>query len=120
MFEHFKKQTDLCHFKNGRLIIGIFLSVIDAFFRQDAVKNNCTAQTMKYRNSVIYYFAGSKYAEKCDVYSWGIILWEILSRERPFKDLSSTVYTIMWWVHLGIRPPLIADCPPQIEKLYTR
>lgn len=65
-------------------------------------------------------FEGSRYTEKCDVYSWGIILWEILSRERPFKNLSGTVYTIMWYVHLGRRPPLIMKCPPPIEKLYTR
>lgn len=65
-------------------------------------------------------FEGSKYAEKCDVYSWGIILWEILSRERPYTNLSGTVYTIMWYVHLGHRPPLLINCPPPIESLYTR
>lgn len=45
-------------------------------------------------------FEGSTYTEKCDVYSWGIILWEVLSREQPFKRLNDT-YRIMWSVHTG-------------------
>lgn len=45
-------------------------------------------------------FEGSSYTEKCDVYSWGIIFWEVLSREQPFKLLNDT-YRIMWSVHKG-------------------
>ncbi|UYV74431.1 hypothetical protein LAZ67_11003539 [Cordylochernes scorpioides] len=31
----------------------------------------------------------SQYCEKCDVFSWGIILWEILTRRIPFNRKSS-------------------------------
>lgn len=45
-------------------------------------------------------FEGPTYTEKCDVFSWAIILWEVLSREQPFKDLGAA-YVIMWKVHKG-------------------
>uniref|UniRef100_A0A0V0GA85 Mitogen-activated protein kinase kinase kinase 7 n=1 Tax=Triatoma dimidiata TaxID=72491 RepID=A0A0V0GA85_TRIDM len=65
-------------------------------------------------------FEGSKYTEKCDIYSWGIILWELIARERPFKGDRSTAYSIMWSVHKGLRPPVIRGCPRPIHVLYTR
>uniref|UniRef100_A0A7G3AK56 Mitogen-activated protein kinase kinase kinase 7 n=1 Tax=Lutzomyia longipalpis TaxID=7200 RepID=A0A7G3AK56_LUTLO len=63
-------------------------------------------------------FESSTYTEKCDVFSWGIILWEVLSREQPFKEIEHT-FTIMWSVHKGHRPPLIEGCPRPIENLMT-
>lgn len=47
-------------------------------------------------------FEGSFYTEKCDVFSWGIILWEVLSRQQPFKDIAYT-FRIMWSVHKGTK-----------------
>nr|XP_031831452.1 mitogen-activated protein kinase kinase kinase 7-like isoform X1 [Nomia melanderi] len=65
-------------------------------------------------------FEGSKYTEKCDVFSWGVILWEILSRKKPFDEIGGSAYRIMWAVHVGQRPPLIEGCPKPIEDLMTR
>ncbi|XP_054267418.1 mitogen-activated protein kinase kinase kinase 7-like [Macrosteles quadrilineatus] len=65
-------------------------------------------------------FESSNYTEKCDVFSWGVILWEVLSRQRPFSDIGGTAYRIMWAVHKGDRPPLIDGCPKPLENLYTR
>ena len=31
-------------------------------------------------------FKDKHYNEKCDVYSYGIILWEIFSRRKPYFD----------------------------------
>lgn len=45
-------------------------------------------------------FEGSTYTEKCDVFSWGIILWEVISREQPFKNIE-LAFGIMWSVHKG-------------------
>uniref|UniRef100_A0A182JX06 Mitogen-activated protein kinase kinase kinase 7 n=1 Tax=Anopheles christyi TaxID=43041 RepID=A0A182JX06_9DIPT len=64
-------------------------------------------------------FEGSSYTEKCDVFSWGIILWEVIAREQPFKHID-TSYAIMWRVHQGSRPPLIDHCPKPIEQLMIR
>lgn len=66
-------------------------------------------------------FEGSQYSEKCDVFSWGIILWEVLTREKPFCDGDgATAFRIMWAVHNGKRPPLIQGCPRPLEYLMTR
>lgn len=65
-------------------------------------------------------FEGSKYTEKCDVFSWGVILWEILSRKKPFDEIGGSAYRIMWAVHVGQRPPLIEGCPKPIEDLMAR
>lgn len=63
-------------------------------------------------------FEGSHYSEKCDVFSWGIILWELLTRQQPFKDVQHAL-SILWGVHKGNRPPIIEGCPKPIEDLYT-
>ncbi|XP_072944597.1 mitogen-activated protein kinase kinase kinase 7-like [Epargyreus clarus] len=64
-------------------------------------------------------FEGSSYTEKCDVFSWGIILWEVLSRRKPFEE-GGSAFRIMWAVHTGQRPNLIEGCPEPIEQLMTQ
>lgn len=67
-------------------------------------------------------FEGSSYTEKCDVFSWGIIFWEVLSRKKPFaeeKGVKRSAFQILWAVHIGERPKLLENCPPPIETLMT-
>ncbi|XP_077343367.1 mitogen-activated protein kinase kinase kinase 7 isoform X4 [Lithobates pipiens] len=65
-------------------------------------------------------FEGSNYSEKCDVFSWGIILWEVITRRKPFDEIGGPAFRIMWAVHNGTRPPLIKNLPKSIESLMTR
>ncbi|XP_016311700.1 mitogen-activated protein kinase kinase kinase 7-like isoform X2 [Sinocyclocheilus anshuiensis] len=65
-------------------------------------------------------FEGSNYSEKCDVFSWGIILWEVITRRKPFDEIGGPAFRIMWAVHRGTRPPLIKNLPKPIESLMTR
>ncbi|KAI0241093.1 Mitogen-activated protein kinase kinase kinase 7 [Lamellibrachia satsuma] len=65
-------------------------------------------------------FEGSNYSEKCDIFSWGIILWEVLTRRKPFDEIGGPAFRIMWAVHNGTRPPLIKGCPPPLQVLMTK
>lgn len=47
------------------------------------------------------FFLGSNYSEKCDVFSWGIILWEVITRRKPFDEIGGPAFRIMWAVHNG-------------------
>ncbi len=37
---------------------------------------------------------GENYTEKADVYSYGIILWEIAAREPPYRNIMGTKVSI--------------------------
>uniref|UniRef100_A0A146KQ11 Mitogen-activated protein kinase kinase kinase 7 n=2 Tax=Lygus hesperus TaxID=30085 RepID=A0A146KQ11_LYGHE len=65
-------------------------------------------------------FEGKNYTEKCDVYSWGIILWEVLSRKKPFVGRQYTMIGLQWAVHKGERPDRLVGCPAPLENLYMR
>ncbi|XP_047128761.1 mitogen-activated protein kinase kinase kinase 7 isoform X1 [Hydra vulgaris] len=60
---------------------------------------------------------GEKYSEKCDVYSFGIILWQMLTRKKPFEGIP---YYIMWSVSKGLRPYPIKGIPSCLEVLIQR
>lgn len=71
-------------------------------------------------NSLTTFFVGSNYTEKCDIFSWGIILWQVISRLKPFNEVGGNALRIMWSVHQGKRPPPIEKCPKPLEKLMTQ
>uniref|UniRef100_UPI00358E65D5 mitogen-activated protein kinase kinase kinase 7 isoform X3 n=1 Tax=Myxine glutinosa TaxID=7769 RepID=UPI00358E65D5 len=65
-------------------------------------------------------FEGSNYSEKCDVFSWGIILWEVITRRKPFDEIGGPAFRIMWAVHNGTRPPQVRNLPRPLESIMTR
>ena len=49
-------------------------------------------------------FEAREYSEKCDVYSWAIILWEVLTRLRPFLNIGGAPYRVQMHVSYGTLP----------------
>lgn len=60
-----------------------------------------------------------RYTEKCDIFSFGITVWEIFARRKPFDGIFNP-YAVMWAVNAGTRPPLLQNCPQVLEELMTR
>ena len=59
------------------------------------------------------------YSEKADVYSYGILLWEMLSRDIPFRGMKD-IQIAMAVIHHGSRPLMPQDAPPKLAKLIER
>lgn len=61
---------------------------------------------------------GLPYTEKADVYSFGIILWEIHTQCAPFQDASEQ-HIFSHVTNNRLRPPLDASFPASIAKLVA-
>jgi len=62
--------------------------------------------------------ADASYSLKVDVYSFGIVLWELCEREVPFKEFTSK-FDMMDAIRKGQRPKL-TNAPPFLQNLYAR
>jgi serine/threonine protein kinase len=60
--------------------------------------------------------AGKVYTEKADVYSIGVILWELVTR-KPFFGEVRFMSQLEDMVKAGERPPIPDDCTPAYRQL---
>eukprot|EP01135_Chromosphaera_perkinsii_P010534 Nk52_evm44s2152 gene=Nk52_evmTU44s2152 len=60
-----------------------------------------------------------EYTEKADVYSFGIIMWELFTRKELYKDMHpvSVGYRVM---KRGLRPELNEDIPDGVRELIAK
>lgn len=60
--------------------------------------------------------ANRKYDEKADVYSYGIIVWELLSRECPYEGMTA-IQCALAVLNRDKRPEIPKWCPPGLHAL---
>ena len=65
---------------------------------------------------------GEPYDEKADVYSYSVVVWEILSQDKPYKGLNPhQVIGLVAYKNPGGRPSPIPACPyPELIQLMTQ
>jgi len=60
--------------------------------------------------------ANETYAEPADVYSYGIILWELLSRDCPYEGMSA-IQCALAVLNRDVRPEIPTWCPQLFVQL---
>src|SRR6185437_10081355 len=64
-------------------------------------------------------FQGQKYTKASDIYSFGMIMWELMTGRRPFWDQSHDTYLIIK-ICDGLRPPIVTNAPEGYIELMQR
>ncbi|CAN0438312.1 unnamed protein product [Ectocarpus sp. 12 AP-2014] len=75
-----------------------------------------TGQTGSQRFMAPEVFDGMPYNEKADIYSYGIVLWELCALQKPFAGMSSHEHARKVFRH-GVRPPLDKRWPEELKSL---
>eukprot|EP00899_Mesostigma_viride_P013379 jgi/Mesvir1/22041/Mv18606-RA.1 len=63
--------------------------------------------------------SGKVVDDKCDVYSFGVMLWEIFTGQKPWEDEGVPLQIAMAVAVQGRRPPMPSVCPSNLRKLIT-
>jgi len=88
-------------------------------------KQSTYMQTTKGNGTPFYMapesFSSYNVSEKSDVYSLGMILWECLTGQMPWKDQVLLPFQVVVLVSVRKqRPPIPEDCPKQLASLIQR
>ncbi|OQR84522.1 protein kinase [Achlya hypogyna] len=87
--------------------------------------SDCTSLTMTSRVGTVCWAAPellvdeelSSYSLKVDVYSFGIICWQLLTGLQPYDDIPGSTLAVEEAVVRGVRPAIPPTCPPHFAKL---
>jgi serine/threonine protein kinase len=65
---------------------------------------------------------GSDYSEKCDLYSFGIVVWEIFSGEFPFREFAATkeMQLFRGIREENLRPTIPSSVPKYVSTVIRR
>jgi serine/threonine protein kinase len=75
-----------------------------------------TAETGTYRWMAPEVIEHRPYSEKADVFSFGVVLWELLTGLVPYNDMTP-LQAAVGVVQKGLRPPIPQNCPPPLADI---
>ncbi|KAH7445732.1 hypothetical protein KP509_01G022100 [Ceratopteris richardii] len=78
-----------------------------------------TPETGTYRWMAPEMILHRAYNHKVDVYSFGIVLWELVTGNIPFQNMTA-VQAAFAVVNRGVRPDIPPDCPSVLISIMTR
>ncbi|CAN4094568.1 unnamed protein product [Withania somnifera] len=105
--------------KSDNLLIAADKSIKIADFgvaRIEMLTEGMTPETGTYRWMAPEMIQHRPYTQKVDVYSFGIVLWELITGMLPFQNMTA-VQSAFAVVNKGIRPTIPDDCLPVVKML---
>eukprot|EP00250_Pteridium_aquilinum_P004551 c14756_g1_i1 orf=582-1826(+) len=86
--------------------------------RIEVHSEDMTPETGTYRWMAPEMMQNRSYNHKVDVYSFGIVLWELVTGNIPFQKMTAVQAASA--VVRGARPIVPTDCPDSLAKIMTR
>ncbi|THU60520.1 hypothetical protein C4D60_Mb07t13650 [Musa balbisiana] len=108
--------------KSDNLLIFADKSIKIADFgvaRIEVKTEGMTPETGTYRWMAPEMIQHRPYNQKVDVYSFGIVLWELITGMLPFPNMTA-VQAAFAVVNKGVRPVIPQDCLPALNEIMTR
>eukprot|EP00250_Pteridium_aquilinum_P015588 c22657_g1_i1 orf=232-1950(-) len=78
--------------------------------------NSCGDNLGTYRWMAPEMLSQKPYTRKVDIYSFGIVLWELLTAHLPYEDMGA-VQAAFCVINKNTRPPIPEDCPSLLKDL---
>ncbi|XP_027338479.1 serine/threonine-protein kinase HT1-like [Abrus precatorius] len=108
--------------KSENLLLGEDMCVKVADFGISCLESQCGSAkgfTGTYRWMAPEMIKEKQHTKKVDVYSFGIVLWELLTGRTPFDNMTAeqAAFAVS---HKNARPPMPAECPWAFRDLINR